>query len=128
MGYVGLPLALRFSEAGFRVTGFDLDPAKAESIADRQSYFAHITDARISAAVDCGLAVATDMARTAECDAIIICVPTPLGSHQEPAESTSPFRASISCLNTSYSSSFLPKNAVASDAFSATPCGVRTYK
>jgi UDP-N-acetyl-D-glucosamine dehydrogenase len=84
MGYVGLPLALRFSEAGFRVTGFDLDPAKAESIADRQSYFAHIADARISAAVDCGLAVATDMARSAECDAIIICVPTPLGSHQEP--------------------------------------------
>ena len=84
MGYVGLPLALRFSEAGFRVTGFDVDLAKAESIADRQSYFAHIADARISAAVDCGLAVATDMARAAECDAIIICVPTPLGSHQEP--------------------------------------------
>ena len=84
MGYVGLPLALRFSEAGFRVTGFDLDPAKAESIADRRSYFAHIADARISAAVDCGLAVTTDMVRSAECDAIIICVPTPLGSHQEP--------------------------------------------
>jgi UDP-N-acetyl-D-glucosamine dehydrogenase len=84
MGYVGLPLALRFSEAGFRVTGFDLDPAKAESIADRQSYFAHIADARISVAVDCGLAVTTNTARTAECDAIIICVPTPLGSHQEP--------------------------------------------
>ena len=84
MGYVGLPLALRFSEAGFRVLGFDVDPAKAESIANRQSYFAHIADARISAAVDCGLAVTTDMVRSAECDAIIICVPTPLGSHQEP--------------------------------------------
>ena len=84
MGYVGLPLALRFSEAGFRVRGVDLDSAKAESIADRQSYFAHIADARISSAVDRGLEVTTDMARTAECDAIIICVPTPLGSHQEP--------------------------------------------
>ena len=84
MGYVGLPLALRFSESGFRVTGFDLDPAKAESVAHRQSYFAHIADARISAAVDCGLTVTTDMARSAECDAIIICVPTPLGMHQEP--------------------------------------------
>ena len=63
MGYVGLPLALRFSEAGFRVTGFDIDPAKAESIANRQSYFAHIADARISAAVDCGLAVTTGMVR-----------------------------------------------------------------
>ena len=51
MGYVGLPLALRFAEAGFRVTGFDVDRAKAESIADRHSYFAHIADSRISAAV-----------------------------------------------------------------------------
>ena len=84
MGYVGLPLALRFSEAGFRVTGFDIDPAKAESIANRQSYFAHIADVRISAAVDRGLAATIDMARAAECDAIIICVPTPLGNHQEP--------------------------------------------
>ena len=80
MGYVGLPLALRFSEAGFWVTGFDEDPAKSEWIADRQRYFAHIADACIGAAVDCGLAVTTDMARTAECDAIIICVPTPLGT------------------------------------------------
>ena len=61
-----------------------MDPAKAVSIAGRQSYFAHIADSRISAAVDCGLAVTADMARTAECDAIVICVPTPLGSHQEP--------------------------------------------
>lgn len=84
MGYVGLPLALRFSESGFRVKGFDLDSVKADLIAHRQSYFVHIADARISEAVDCGLDVTTDMARLAECDAIIICVPTPLGSHQEP--------------------------------------------
>jgi UDP-N-acetyl-D-glucosamine dehydrogenase len=84
MGYVGLPLALRFSEAGFRVAGFDVDPAKADSIAEQQSYLAHIPHSRIGAAVDCGLVVTIDMARLAECDAIIICVPTPLGSHQEP--------------------------------------------
>ncbi len=84
MGYVGLPLALCFSEAGFQVIGFDVDLAKAISIADRQSYFAHIPNVRIGAAVDSGLVVATDFARSAECDAIIICVPTPLGMHQEP--------------------------------------------
>ena len=84
MSYVGLPLALRFSEAGFRVTGFDVDPAKAVRIAERQSYFAQIDDARISAAMDFGLASTTDMARSAECDAIIKCVPTPLGQHREP--------------------------------------------
>jgi UDP-N-acetyl-D-glucosamine dehydrogenase len=84
MGYVGLPLALRFSEAGFAVVGIDVDSAKADFIADRRSYFSHISSVRISAAVDSGFRVATEIAASSSCDAIIICVPTPLGQHQEP--------------------------------------------
>ena len=84
LGYVGLPLALRFAEAGFKVVGFDIDPCKAEAISKRQSYFSHITDERIAAAVDQGLSVTSDMAKASEVDAIILCLPTPLGKHQEP--------------------------------------------
>ena len=84
LGYVGLPLALRFVEAGFNVIGFDVDAAKAETIAHRQSYFSHIAHARVAQAVDNGFVVTTDMSKCAEVDAMIICVPTPLGKHQEP--------------------------------------------
>ena len=54
LGYVGLPLALRFAETGFKVIGFDVDAAKAETIANRQSYFSHIAYQRIGQAVDNG--------------------------------------------------------------------------
>lgn len=84
LGYVGLPLALRFVEAGFNVVGFDVDAAKAETIAHRQSYFSHIAHARVARAVDNGFVVTTDMSKCTEVDAMIICVPTPLGKHQEP--------------------------------------------
>lgn len=84
LGYVGLPLALRFVEVGFKVVGFDIDPRKAETIARRQSYFSHISHERVSGAVDKGLSVTSDMAQASDVDAIIICVPTPLGKHQEP--------------------------------------------
>lgn len=84
LGYVGLPLALRFVEAGFNVVGFDVDTAKAETIANRQSYFSHIAHERVGQAVDNGFVVTADMAESAQVDVIIICVPTPLGKHQEP--------------------------------------------
>ena len=84
LGYVGLPLALRFSEAGYRVLGFDVDPAKAQSIAQGLSYFSHIPNSLIDAAVKCGLRSTTDLGKIGKCDAIIICLPTPLGSHREP--------------------------------------------
>ena len=58
LGYVGLPLALRFSETGFNVIGFDVDAAKAETIANRKSYFSHIAPARVGQAVDNGFAAA----------------------------------------------------------------------
>ena len=63
LGYVGLPLALRFAEAGFKVVGFDIDPRKAEAIAKRQSYFSHISHERVGAAIDQGLSVTSDMAQ-----------------------------------------------------------------
>ena len=84
LGYVGLPLALRFAEANFKVVGFDVDVLKARTIAARKSYFSHIPDERVKLAVDNGFVVTTEMSQCANVDVIIICVPTPLGKHQEP--------------------------------------------
>ncbi len=87
-GYVGLPLALVFSEAGFPVTGFDLDPGKVEAISRGESYIKHIGPERVAAAVASGRYQATtDFSRLRACDAIMICVPTPLGPHREPDNS-----------------------------------------
>jgi UDP-N-acetyl-D-glucosamine dehydrogenase len=84
LGYVGLPLALRYAESGYRVLGFDIDPVKPEKIAAGQSYFQHIGHERVQRAVSQGLAATTDFARAGEADALIICVPTPLKAHREP--------------------------------------------
>jgi UDP-N-acetyl-D-glucosamine dehydrogenase len=87
-GYVGLPLALVFQEAGFTVTGFDLDPGKVEAIARGESYIKHIGPERVAQAVKSGrYSATTDFDRLTACDAIIICVPTPLGRHREPDNS-----------------------------------------
>src|SRR5882762_7567127 len=87
-GYVGLPLALVFSEAGFPVTGFDVDPAKVAAIGRGESYIKHIGPERVAAAVSGGrYRATTEFDRLRECDAIIICVPTPLGRHREPDNS-----------------------------------------
>jgi UDP-N-acetyl-D-glucosamine dehydrogenase len=84
-GYVGLPLALSFSESGFRVIGFDLDSAKVTGLNRGESHIGHVGPDRVAAAVAEGRFSATaDFARLAECDAILICVPTPLGKHREP--------------------------------------------
>ncbi|HEY2028136.1 MAG TPA: nucleotide sugar dehydrogenase [Myxococcales bacterium] len=87
-GYVGLPLALVFQEAGFQVTGFDVDPAKVAAITRGESFIRHIGPERVAAATKSGRYSATsDFDRLAECDAIMICVPTPLGQHREPDNS-----------------------------------------
>lgn len=84
-GYVGLPLALVFEEAGFSVIGFDVDPAKIERLAKGESYIKHIGSDRVAAAVEGGrFTVTTDFDRLGDCDAVLICVPTPLGRHREP--------------------------------------------
>ena len=85
LGYVGLPLVLLFSESGFRVIGFDVDEKKTEALARGESYIRHIGPERVAAAFSSGRREATDdYDRLAECDAILICVPTPLGAHREP--------------------------------------------
>jgi UDP-N-acetyl-D-glucosamine dehydrogenase len=87
-GYVGLPLALVFQEAGFTVIGFDRDPAKVEALGRGECYIRHIGAERVAAAVASGRYTATtDHDRLAACDAILICVPTPLGRHREPDNS-----------------------------------------
>jgi len=85
MGYVGLPLALLFSERGFPVVGFDVDRKKVEALNQGTSYIHHIGVDRVAQAFLKKNAHATDdFSKLAECDAIIICVPTPLGVHREP--------------------------------------------
>jgi len=84
-GYVGLPLGLRFAEAGHRVTGFDTDPAKVEKLNRGQTYIQHIPQNKIQQFVQSKhFAATTDFARLAEVDAILICVPTPLDQRREP--------------------------------------------
>jgi UDP-N-acetyl-D-glucosamine dehydrogenase len=85
LGYVGLPLALIFQESGFNVLGFDVDEAKARALQAGESYIRHIGRDRVRAAIDSGrLAATTDFARLETCDAVLICVPTPLGEHRDP--------------------------------------------
>ncbi len=85
-GYVGLPLSLLFSEAGFPVTAFDSDAAKVEALNSGRSYIAHVGSDRVAAARDraAGFEATADMSKLAGCDAILICLPTPLGRHREP--------------------------------------------
>ena len=84
-GYVGLPLGLRFAEAGHRVTGFDTDPAKVDKLNDGQTYIQHIPQHQIQQFVHSKhFGATTDFAQLAQMDAIIICVPTPLDQRREP--------------------------------------------
>lgn len=84
LGYVGLPLALSFAEAGFQVTGLDIDAQKVEQLNAGQSYIEHIPGSRVAAAVTRGFRASADFAQAHKCDALIMCVPTPLTRHREP--------------------------------------------
>ncbi len=84
LGYVGLPLALRFAEEGFRVIGFDIDPGKVERLNRGESYIEHISSEAVTRAVDSGLRATTDFSHAAEADALILCVPTPLDRYRNP--------------------------------------------
>ncbi|MCY1274594.1 UDP-N-acetyl-D-glucosamine 6-dehydrogenase [compost metagenome] len=84
LGYVGLPLALRFSEVGLKVIGFDIDPGKIDMLNAGHSYIERLSSRRIQQARTQGLEATSDFARTVEADALIICVPTPLNRHREP--------------------------------------------
>lgn len=84
LGYVGLPLALRFCDVGIKVIGFDIDGRKVETLNAGLSYIERLTPQRIKHALTKGLEVTTDFARSSQVDALIICVPTPLNAHHEP--------------------------------------------
>ena len=85
LGYVGLPLALTYAEAGYRVLGLDIDASKTGAINAGRSYIQHIDGERVGRARAAGqLEATTDFARAAEADALILCVPTPLDRHREP--------------------------------------------
>jgi UDP-N-acetyl-D-glucosamine dehydrogenase len=85
LGYVGLPLAVEFSKAGFEVTGFDVDLAKVDAINKGHSYIGDVSSEDVSAASKAGkLSATADMSRLHDMDAIDICVPTPLRKTRDP--------------------------------------------
>jgi UDP-N-acetyl-D-glucosamine dehydrogenase len=85
LGYVGLPLIVEFTSKGFSGTGFEVDELKATKINDGDSYIGDVPSQRLKEAVDAKrLRATTDFNHLSECDAIIICVPTPLRKTKEP--------------------------------------------
>ncbi len=85
LGYVGLPLALCFAEKGFKCFGLDIDERKTVQISRGESYIRHIPAERIRRAIQNGrFEATTDFSKAAECDAILIAVPTPLNKNREP--------------------------------------------
>jgi UDP-N-acetyl-D-glucosamine dehydrogenase len=84
LGYVGLPLALLFVEAGFRVTGFDIDAEKVEALNAGRSYIQRIPSTQIADALARRFSATTDIAALHAADAILICVPTPLAADHTP--------------------------------------------
>jgi UDP-N-acetyl-D-glucosamine dehydrogenase len=84
LGYVGLPLALLYSEQKFRITGFDIDSRKIETLAKGGSYIYRIAPEEIQAAQANGFTATSDYAQLTAMDAVIICVPTPLNEYHEP--------------------------------------------
>jgi len=85
LGYVGLPLALEFAKKNFQTIGFDIDERKIPILMNGKSYIKHISEEKIANAVKSKKFIATnDFSQLTKCDAIIICVPTPLDHHRQP--------------------------------------------
>ncbi len=85
LGYVGLPLALAFSKAGFKVLGFDIQQKRVDLVNKGQSYIADVSSASLSATIaGKHLEATTDQSRAKEADALCICVPTPLTKTKDP--------------------------------------------
>ena len=85
LGYVGLPLALQFAEAGAKVIGLDIDPQKVAKLTQGQTYLMHVPSARIGRLIQSGqLGVSADFSSIAQAEAVVICVPTPLNKNREP--------------------------------------------
>src|SRR5260370_4621528 len=84
MGYVGLPLALLFSEERFAITGFDIDPEKIDTLNQGRSYIVRIPGTEVQAARENGFRATADYSRIADMDIVMICVPTPLSEYHQP--------------------------------------------
>src|SRR5690554_5486253 len=84
LGYVGLPLMLRYNSIGFKVLGIDINEKKVGDLNAGISDIEHISSDDIAAAVNTGFEGTTDFSRASECDALILCVPTPLNKYREP--------------------------------------------
>src|SRR5579863_5728916 len=84
MGYVGLPLALLFSEQRFAITGFDIDQRKVDTLNMGGSYIVRISSTEIQVAQKSGFKATSDYSQVSQMDVVIICVPTPLNEHHEP--------------------------------------------
>jgi len=85
LGYVGLPLAVEIGKAGYRVVGYDVSPRVVQNINDGRSHIQDVPDHDVAGLARVGrLEATTDAARMAECDVLIICVPTPLSKTRDP--------------------------------------------
>jgi UDP-N-acetyl-D-glucosamine dehydrogenase len=85
LGYVGLPLVTEFARGGFSAVGFEVDAAKAATINSGESYIGDVSSSQVKELIDNGrLHATTDFDELQDCDAIIICVPTPLRKTKEP--------------------------------------------
>ncbi len=84
MGYVGLPLAMLFSDERFHVTGFDIDPGKVATLNSGGSYIVRMLPSAIQEAQKAGFRATSDYSEIEQMDAVIICVPTPLNEYHEP--------------------------------------------
>jgi UDP-N-acetyl-D-glucosamine dehydrogenase len=85
LGYVGLPLSLQFCSKGQQVLGLDIDPEKVENLQRGESYIHHIPGSTVAEHVQSGRFQASNtFSRVSECEAVIICVPTPLNKNREP--------------------------------------------
>lgn len=84
LGYVGLPLMLRYNAIGFRVLGIDIDVVKVDMLNAGKSYIEHISSESVAQAHATGFEATADFRRVSECDALILCVPTPLNKYREP--------------------------------------------
>lgn len=84
LGYVGLPLALRFSERGYKTVGFDIDKSKISKLLKGKSYINYISSKKISACLNGGFQATSDFSISSNLDALIVCVPTPLNKKKEP--------------------------------------------
>ena len=84
LGYVGLPLMIRYADIGFEVIGIDIDQAKVDRLNQGSSYIEHIPSSDVQASIEKGFEATTDFSRASEADTLILCVPTPLNKYREP--------------------------------------------